>query len=40
MPLKELFTYMDLCRALGRTPSWEGLRTYALDRKRRNTGRK
>lgn len=36
MPIETLLTYMNLCRALGNTPSWEGLRAYALDRKRRH----
>lgn len=35
MPIETLLTYMNLCRALGRTPSWDGLRAYALERKRR-----
>lgn len=40
MSIKSFLTYMNLCRALGMTPSWDGLRAYALDRKRRDEHQK
>lgn len=28
MPVKDLRIYLDLCKAMGQTPTWEGLRTF------------